>query len=170
MDICRAVGLAVLGIRLLPSWASPPTDGIPLCCTFPLAPLSPSLAFNVPRRYASLLLQALPFQELLTLVLVHSIVFSGITRPLCPRSRAQLTFLARCRESLTLPLLNLVSGLTPLLHRYKPTYPQPCHCQSAQCTAPEELAPKTTRGLDAVVDLQDPRETIRAQSHSFGHD
>ena len=47
----------------------PLQDGFPLCCTFPLAPLSPSLAFKVPRRYASLLLQALPFQELLTLVL-----------------------------------------------------------------------------------------------------
>lgn len=55
MDIWRPVGHAVLGIRLLPCWASPPTDGIPLCCTFPLAPLSPSLAFNVPRRYVSLL-------------------------------------------------------------------------------------------------------------------
>src|SRR5712691_2180676 len=74
MDICRPVGRAVLGIRLLPSWASPPTDRIPLCCTFPLAPLSPSLAFKVPRRYASLLYKPCLSKNSSPLYL-HSFVF-----------------------------------------------------------------------------------------------
>jgi hypothetical protein len=117
MDIAGPVGRAVLGIRLLPSWASRATDGIP-CVVLS----SQSLPFPS-RRLASL--QALPFQETSSLYL-HSFVFFGIARPLNARSRAN------SRSSRNIIVESCFVADSSIRHN-KPTYPpQPSLSNNAQ--------------------------------------
>jgi hypothetical protein len=89
MDIAGPVGRAVLGIRLLPSWASRATDGIP-CVVLFLAVPQPK---PVPSRRLTRYKQALPFQDLPPPCTRIALFSSAIARPLNPRSRASLPFL-----------------------------------------------------------------------------
>jgi hypothetical protein len=81
MDIAGPVGRAVLGIRLLPSWASRATDGLP-CVVLFLAIPQPK---PVPSRRLACHKPCL--SKTASSLYLHSFVFFGIARPLNPRSR-----------------------------------------------------------------------------------